>query len=129
MTRPALPELPDKLFFRIGEVSRLVGVKPHVLRYWEAEFPQIRPEKSEAQHRLYRRKDVETFREIRRLLHEQRFTVEGARRKLRETSGAPAASAAAAEALLDEVRRELIAILALLAEPAPPLVIGPRDDD
>ncbi len=77
------PELPDKLYFKIGEVAKLVGVKPYVLRYWETEFPSIRPGKTRSQHRLYRRRDVETLLEIRRLLHDERYTIEGAKRRLR----------------------------------------------
>lgn len=75
-------EIPDKLYFRIGEVSRLAGVKPYVLRYWETEFPVISPKKSGTGHRLYRRKDVELVLEIKRLLYEKRFTIEGARKAL-----------------------------------------------
>jgi DNA-binding transcriptional MerR regulator len=77
-------QLPDKLYFKIGEVADLVGVPPYVLRYWESEFSIIRPTKTASKHRLYRRKDVETLLEIKRLLHEQRFTIEGARKRLRE---------------------------------------------
>ncbi len=77
------PELPDKLYFKIGEVAKLVGVKPYVLRYWETEFPSIRPGKTRSQHRLYRRRDVETLLEVRRLLHDERYTIEGAKRRLR----------------------------------------------
>jgi DNA-binding transcriptional MerR regulator len=80
------PEIPDKLYFRIGEVSRLANVKPYVLRYWETEFPGLGPKKSGSNHRLYRRKDVELILEIKRLLYERRFTIEGARRFL-ETRG------------------------------------------
>ncbi|MFN3324608.1 MAG: MerR family transcriptional regulator [Bryobacteraceae bacterium] len=76
------PEIPDKLYFRIGEVSRLAGVKPYVLRYWETEFSGLNPKKSGSNHRLYRRKDVELILEIRRLLYEERFTIEGARNRL-----------------------------------------------
>jgi len=76
-------ELPDKLYFKIGEVAKLVGVKPYVLRYWETEFPSIRPGKTESKHRLYRRRDVEALLEIRRLLHDERYTIEGAKRRLR----------------------------------------------
>ncbi len=76
-------ELPDKLYFKIGEVAKLVGVKPYVLRYWETEFASIRPGKTRSQHRLYRRRDVETLLEIRRLLHDERYTIEGAKRRLR----------------------------------------------
>ena len=82
MTEPA--DLPDKLYFKIGEVAKLVGVKPYVLRYWETEFPSIRPGKTESKHRLYRRRDVETLIEIRRLLHDERYTIEGAKRRLRD---------------------------------------------
>lgn len=78
--------IPDKLYFKIGEVAAIVGVKPYVLRYWESEFSVIRPAKTRSQHRLYRRKDVETLLQIKRLLHEQRFTIEGARKRLK---GAP----------------------------------------
>ncbi|HEY7335464.1 MAG TPA: MerR family transcriptional regulator [Bryobacteraceae bacterium] len=81
---PALetPEIPDKLYFRIGEVARLAGIKPYVLRFWETEFPGLGPRKSDTGHRLYRRKDVETVLEIKRLLYDQRFTIEGARKFL-----------------------------------------------
>jgi DNA-binding transcriptional MerR regulator len=74
-----LPEIPDKLYFRIGEVSQLAGVEAYVLRYWESEFPTLAPKKSGTGHRLYRRKDVEMVLELKRLLYEKRFTIEGAR--------------------------------------------------
>ncbi len=80
----AMAELPDKLYFKIGEVAKIVGVKPYVLRYWETEFPSIRPGKTRSKHRLYRKRDVETLLEIRRLLHDERYTIEGAKRRLRE---------------------------------------------
>ncbi len=73
------PEIPDKLYFRIGDVSKLTGIKTFVLRFWETEFPQLAPKKSGTGHRLYRRKDVEAVLEIKRLLYEERFTIEGAR--------------------------------------------------
>ena len=73
-------EIPDKLYFRIGEVARLTGVKQYVLRFWESEFPGLGPKKSGTGHRLYRRKDVEMVLEIKRLLYEKRFTIEGARK-------------------------------------------------
>src|SRR5215469_16756206 len=75
-------EIPDKLYFRIGEVARLAGIKPYVLRFWESEFPTLGPRKSGTGHRLYRRKDVELVLEIKRLLYEKRFTIEGARKFL-----------------------------------------------
>lgn len=74
--------IPDKLFFKIGEVSTLVGVQPHVLRYWEKEVSSIRPGKTASNQRRYRRKDLEVFREIRRLLYEEKFTLAGARKRL-----------------------------------------------
>jgi DNA-binding transcriptional MerR regulator len=76
------PEIPDKLYFRIGEVSRLAGIKPYVLRFWESEFPALGPKKSGTGHRLYRRKEVELVLEIKRLLYEKRYTIEGARKYL-----------------------------------------------
>src|SRR5580698_6763754 len=78
--------IPDKLFFRIGEVSQLVGVEPYVLRYWESEFKGLSPKKSSSGQRMFRRKDVELLLEIKQLLYERKFTVEGARRVLSERS-------------------------------------------
>jgi DNA-binding transcriptional MerR regulator len=80
------PEIPNKLYFRIGDVSKLAGVKSFVLRYWETEFPQLSPKKSGTGQRLYRRKDVETVLEIKRLLYQERFTIEGARNFLQSKS-------------------------------------------
>lgn len=84
---PPIP-LPDKLFFKIGEVSRLTGVKPHVLRYWEEEFGAIRPQKSQTQQRLYRRKDLEVVFLIKKLLYEEKYTIAGAKHRLKEMQGA-----------------------------------------
>jgi DNA-binding transcriptional MerR regulator len=79
----ASQKIPNKLYFRIGDVSLITGVKPHVLRYWESEFPLISPKKtSSGGHRLYRRKDVERFLEIKHLLYEKRYTIEGARKAM-----------------------------------------------
>ncbi len=85
-------EIPDKLYFRIGDVSRLAGIKPYVLRYWETEFPAISPKKSGTNQRLYRRKDVELILEIKHLLYEKRFTIEGARKAI-ESRPKPVAAA------------------------------------
>jgi len=76
------PEIPDKLYFKIGEVSNLAGVAAHVLRYWESEFSNIRPSRANSQQRLYRRVDVETILTIKDLLHEQGYTIAGARKFL-----------------------------------------------
>jgi DNA-binding transcriptional MerR regulator len=82
---PAEPENGSgKRYYRIGEVSRLTGVKPHVLRYWESEFRWMAPAKSRSQQRLYRQRDIEVILLLKRLLHEQRFTIAGARKRLRE---------------------------------------------
>ncbi len=75
-------ELPAKLYFRIGEVAKLTGLKQHVLRYWETEFPAVAPRKMGSNHRMYRRKDVEAILEIKHLLYEKRFTIEGARKHI-----------------------------------------------
>ena len=112
------PELPDKLYFKIGEVAKLVGVKPYVLRYWETEFSVVRPGKTRSSHRLYRRRDVETLLEIRRLLYGERYTIEGAKRKLRELGRASAATASTVDAsdLRARLRAELLEIYRLLEE-------------
>lgn len=82
--------IPEKVYFRIGEVSHLAQTKPYVLRYWETEFPSLRPGKTRTGHRLYRRKDVEIVFHIKRLLYEQGFTIEGARKQLAANSkGSP----------------------------------------
>ncbi|MBB5349070.1 MerR family transcriptional regulator [Desulfoprunum benzoelyticum] len=75
-------EIPDKLYFKIGEVSKLAGVPPHVLRYWESEFSAIRPKRANSKQRLYRRTDVELILKLKELLHEQRYTIAGARKFL-----------------------------------------------
>jgi len=77
-------EIPDKLFFKIGEVSRLTDVKAHVLRYWESEFPTLSPPKNRADQRVYRKKDIETVLLIKKLLYEENYTISGARKRLRE---------------------------------------------
>jgi DNA-binding transcriptional MerR regulator len=74
----------EKLYYTIGEASRIVGVKPFVLRYWETEFPAVRPQKSRANRRLYRRADIERLLAIRHLLYEKKFTIPGARRHMAE---------------------------------------------
>jgi DNA-binding transcriptional MerR regulator len=80
MTDPAIP---DKIYFKIGEVSQILGVKPYVVRFWESEF-KLTPAKTPSKHRLYKRPDLDVLLEIRRLLYEERFTIEGAQKKLRE---------------------------------------------
>ena len=119
--RAGTPEIPDKLYFKIGEVADLLGVEPYVLRYWESEFSQLAPKKSGTGHRLYRRKDVELLLRIKHLLYEKRFTIEGARQSL-QAGGKQAKLKAAKRAQqelfsderLPEIRRELAEILELL---------------
>jgi DNA-binding transcriptional MerR regulator len=122
---PEQANVPDKLYFRISEVARLVGVEQHVLRYWGKEFPRLAPKQSGRGHRLYRRKDVELALQIKHLLYEKRFTIEGARKHLEgRTRRAPKkAEAQATQAVLfgdppgetvDTIRRELDEILKLL---------------
>jgi DNA-binding transcriptional MerR regulator len=77
-------EAHDKRYYRIGEVSRITEVKPYVLRYWESEFRWMAPQKSRSKQRLYRRRDIDIILLIKKLLYEQRFTIAGARKKLRE---------------------------------------------
>jgi DNA-binding transcriptional MerR regulator len=77
-------EVPDRLYFRIGEVSTITGVPPYVLRYWESEFPSVQPRKSGGGQRLYRKRDVVMLLEIKKLLYQERYTVAGARRRLME---------------------------------------------
>jgi DNA-binding transcriptional MerR regulator len=119
-------EIPNKLYFRIGDVSRLAGIKPYVLRYWETEFPAIAPKKSGTGQRLYRRKDVELILEIKYLLYEKRFTIEGARKAIESRGKTPAPQKVAPKEIkqallfappapdLGPIRRELEDILALL---------------
>ena len=75
----------DKRYFRIGEASRIIGVEPYVLRYWETEFPQIRPSRADSKQRTYQRKDMETIMEIKRLLYDEKMTIEGARQRLKSS--------------------------------------------
>ena len=125
-------EVPEKPFFRIGEVSRLTATKAFVLRYWETEFPTLQPVKSPSGHRLYRRQDIETVFEIKRLLYEEGFTIAGARRHLsgehaggnghsKSEEPSPVAPTARGEGfsraqrkLLLDLHEELLAVLTLL---------------
>ncbi len=116
------PEIPDKLYFKIGEVSELLGVEAYVLRYWETEFPVLSPKKSGTGHRLYRRKDVELLLRIKHLLYDKRFTIEGARQSLQSEAKAPKPARPSkrvqaelfATDPLPDIRRELEEILQLL---------------
>ncbi|KAA1015862.1 MerR family transcriptional regulator [Paraburkholderia panacisoli] len=127
-----LPPIPAKRYFTIGEVSELCGVKPHVLRYWEQEFTQLRPVKRRGNRRYYQHHEVLLIRRIRELLYEQGFTINGARNRLDSHGGAPGAQAAsveegegelaaqapaAASAAVDveQLRKELLNVINLLS--------------
>jgi DNA-binding transcriptional MerR regulator len=86
MTRQAAESrtIPDKRYFRMGEVCKITGLKSHVLRYWESEFPQIQPTKTDSNQRVYRKKDIETIFLVKQLLYEKRYTIEGARNELKK---------------------------------------------
>ncbi len=79
-----MEKIPDKLYFKIGEVAKITNVRPYVLRYWESEFSLIKPKKSLSKQRIYSRRDLEHILRIKRLLHNERYTLEGAKKKLRE---------------------------------------------
>ena len=125
-----MTELPNKLYFKIGEVARLAGVEPHVLRYWETEFREITPAKSRSRQRLYRRQDVERILKIKSLLYQEGYTIDGARRRLRELgkNGRPTPISSQLpigslererreRRLLHDVKRELDEVLSLLQQP------------
>ena len=86
-TRPPQKDIPDKLYFRIGEVSKIVGLPTYVLRFWETEFPRIRPKRTSSGQRLYTRGDIELVLKIKNLLYEKKFTIQGARQHLSATAG------------------------------------------
>jgi DNA-binding transcriptional MerR regulator len=118
----ALPPIPAKRYFTIGEVSDLCGVKPHVLRYWEQEFTQLKPVKRRGNRRYYQHHEVLLIRRIRELLYEQGFTISGARNKLEtriaegDIAVEPAVKSAAADTTMIGMRKELSAILNLLKQ-------------
>ncbi|HKD83496.1 MAG TPA: MerR family transcriptional regulator [Terriglobales bacterium] len=115
------PVIPDKLYFRIGEVSRLCRLPAYVLRFWESEFPQLKPVKSSTGQRMYRQRDVENVLRIKKLLYEQGFTIAGAREQLKhegrpvhQQSGLPFPKGRSAE--LRKVRQGLQEILGILSK-------------
>lgn len=106
-SNPQHPNL-SKLFYRIGEVSRLTGLEPYVLRYWETEFPQLRPEKGKSGQRLYKRKDIENILRVKQLLYEEGFTISGAKKRLNGGRDRDMTS------VLDVAKKELREILEIL---------------
>ena len=109
-----LPPIPAKRYFTIGEVSELCGVKPHVLRYWEQEFTQLKPVKRRGNRRYYQHHEVLLIRRIRELLYDQGFTISGARNRLDELVSEPAKPARAARTNLASLRKELKSVLEFL---------------
>jgi DNA-binding transcriptional MerR regulator len=115
-------ELPDKLFFKIGDVAQIVGVRTHVLRYWESEFPALKPMKTRGAHRVYKRRDVELAMLIKRLVHDEGFTIPGARKRLKELGrdrvksepDPEAVREVGAKAELLAIRRSLVDVLEAL---------------
>ena len=100
---------PNKIFYRVGEVSQSVGVESYVLRYWEKMFPQLKPEKDESGQRVYTRSDINMVMRIKHLLYEERYTIDGARKKLRE--GSKVESRSKSKAKSSEDAQELLTIL------------------
>lgn len=111
-------DFPDKLFYKIGEVSRIAGVEPYVLRYWETEFSFLKPRKSKAGQRVYLRKDVETILKIKTLLYEEKYTIAGVRQRLggREPSVSPSEPLSPSDRL-DRVKNTLQGLLRRLEKP------------
>jgi DNA-binding transcriptional MerR regulator len=146
---PESPTIPDRLYFQIGDVARICGLETYVLRFWESQFPQLKPNKSGTGQRLYRRREVELVLEIKRLVHEEGYTLPGARQALEQVNRRPAPQESrvpqdsrpepqqnssprlssvnseserrrdAVAASIGHARAELRAIAALLASPAP----------
>ncbi|MBI1966000.1 MAG: MerR family transcriptional regulator [Betaproteobacteria bacterium] len=112
--RTQLPPIPAKRYFTIGEVSNLCGVKPHVLRYWEQEFTQLKPVKRRGNRRYYQHHEVLLIRRIRELLYDQGFTISGARNRLDELVSEPAKAARMPRGNLAAVRKEIKNLLDLL---------------
>jgi DNA-binding transcriptional MerR regulator len=117
IVKPQRP-FPDKLFYKIGEVSRIAGVEPYVLRYWETEFSFLRPRKNKSGQRVYIRKDLELVLQIKKLLYEDRFTIEGVRKKFGEIEPPKPAPAlpvqSSAHEVIQRVKKRLRDILSHL---------------
>jgi len=111
--QPHQKELPDKLYFKVGEVSAITRVPAYVLRFWETEFKRIKPKRTSSGHRLYRRSDVELILKIKHLLYDKKFTIQGARQHLSGKSIEEKEKSA--PITLDEIRSELMNIKAILS--------------
>ncbi len=117
-----MAQVPDKLYYKIGEVAGITRVKPHVLRYWESEFKIINPRKSQTKHRIYSKKDLHLILEIKRLLHKEKFTLEGAKKKIKEIQSEIARQMKLSfdeekyAVALNHVKKELASISKMLSE-------------
>lgn len=112
-------KLPDRLYYRIGEISRYTGLEPYVLRYWETEFEQLAPQKSGSRQRLYRREDVDLILRLKELLHEEGFTIEGAKKYLARKRARAADRNGLPDGIRDElraVRKELASVIDMLKD-------------
>ncbi len=107
--------IPDKLYFKIGEVTEITGLEPYVLRFWESEFPIIAPKRTESGQRLYRKSDVESILLIKNLLYEKKFTIEGAKKILKDMGKSKKTPPPAAD--IEEIRLELLKIRDMLNDP------------
>lgn len=105
-----LPTVPVKLYYRIGEVASILGVEPHVIRYWETEFRSIRPQKSRKGQRIYSRREVEKLVEVKELLYERGFTIAGARKQLRERGVEPVSPGDPNQRRAQEFKDTLLAV-------------------
>jgi DNA-binding transcriptional MerR regulator len=114
--RPTGTDIPKKRYFRIGEVSALTGLESYVLRYWETEFPKIKPVRSRSGQRLYKRRDIEVILQIKDLLYQKKFTIAGARRYLSQHHDESTPAADETQPItLQRLRAELLAIRDLLS--------------
>ena len=86
-SQPSIPAIPEKLYYKIGEVSQITGVEPYVLRYWESEFKIINPVRTNSKQRLFRKRDLELILEVKKLLYKEKFTIAGAKKRLQEIKG------------------------------------------
>jgi DNA-binding transcriptional MerR regulator len=131
---PETPSIPDRLYFKIGDVAKICEVETYVLRFWESQFPQLKPNKSGTGQRLYRRRDVEMVLDIKRLVHGEGYTISGARQALDQThrrrdpqlklaasNADPATMRDSVSATIGHARAELREIMGLLGAPAAPL--------
>lgn len=117
---PSLPpDVPEKIFYKIGEVCAITGVPSHVLRFWEKQFPQLQPNKTQLGHRLYRKRHVQTVLEIRSLLYDRKFTIAGAREYLASSSEGFSPASSEAGARLGRLKEGLLRLRSILERPLP----------